>query len=320
MRTFNASLFLFATLAFTHVAALPTNHRRQGGSPSFDFECPRTDTDGVSLSGNTVDGDIITCFYDTSVCSYALENGNQVIEQDGSMSEGAPPSCPPHADPSGSSSSASATSTASASASSSTASFSVDFLCPPTDTDGVSLSNSTVEGDILTCSYDTSLGPRTCDYTLQNGRQVTEQDGSTGDAAPPSCPPNADPSDGSSSASATSTASTSASSSAASSSVDFLCPPTDTDGVSLSNSTVEGDILTCSYDTSLGPRTCNYALQNGSQVIEQDGSTGDAAPPSCPPNADPSDGSSSGSDSSESQALASLIALLEQLFGNGPSS
>ncbi|KAF7344915.1 hypothetical protein MVEN_01653900 [Mycena venus] len=313
MRTFNASLFLFAALALTHAAALPTNYRRQSSSSSPDFECPRTDTDGVSLSGNTIDGDIITCFYNSTVCSYALENGNQVIEQDGSMSGAAPPSCPPNADPSSSSSSASATSTASASASTSSAS--PDFECPRTDTDGVSLSGNTIDGDIITCFYNSTV----CSYALENGNQVIEQDGSMSGAAPPSCPPNADPSSTSSSASATSTASASASTSSASS-VDFKCPPTDTDGVSLSNSTVEGDILTCSYDTSLGPRTCDYTLQNGSQVIEQDGSMSGAAPPSCPPNADPSDGSSPGSDSSESQALASLIALLEQLFGKGSSS
>ncbi|KAJ6535531.1 hypothetical protein B0H19DRAFT_1383073 [Mycena capillaripes] len=340
MRPFNASLFLFAALTFTHAAALPTNYRRQGGSPSasasasaasssatssLDFQCPPTDTDGVSLSGNTVDGDILTCSYDTSLgprtCSYALENGNQVIEQDGSMSGSVPPSCPLQADPSSASSSASATSTASASASSSSASSSrFDFQCPPTDTDGVSLSGNSIEGFNLTCSYDTSMGPRTCNYALQNGGLINEQDGST---PPPSCPPNAVPRDGSSSESATSTASASVSSSTASSSLDFQCPATDTDGVSLSGNSVGGEILTCSYDTDMGPRTCEYALEDGNQVIDQSGSGSVVSAPSCPAHADPSSGSSSGSDSSNSNvsdALAAVIALLQKIADNVKSS
>ncbi|KAF8175207.1 hypothetical protein K438DRAFT_2045756 [Mycena galopus ATCC 62051] len=309
MRTFNASLFLFAALAFTHAAALPTRYRRQGGSSSVDFICPPKDLDGVSLANSTVDGDILTCLYGKTDCSYAVDvcflsvDGNEVVEQDGSMmSNGSmtssapppPPSCPLTADPSGGSSSASATSTASASTSTST---SVNFVCPPTDLDGVSLSNSTVDGDILTCLY----GKTDCSYAVDDGNEVVEQDGSMmSSAPPPSCPLNADPSSGSSSASATSTASASTSTST---SVDFVCPPTDLDGVSLANSTVDGDILTCLY----GKTDCSYAVDvcflsvDGNEVVEQNGSMmSSAPPPSCPLTADPSSGSSSGSGSSES--------------------
>ncbi|KAF8124636.1 hypothetical protein K438DRAFT_2154244 [Mycena galopus ATCC 62051] len=309
MRTFNASLFLFAALAFTHAAALPTRYRRQGGSSSVDFICPPKDLDGVSLANSTVDGDILTCLYGKTDCSYAVDvcflpvDGNEVVEQDGSMmSNGsmtssappAPPSCPLTPDPSSGSSSASATSTASASTSTST---SVNFVCPPTDLDGVSLSNSTVDGDILTCLY----GKTDCSYAVDDGNEVVEQDGSMmSSAPPPSCPLNADPSSGSSSASATSTASASTSTST---SVDFVCPPTDLDGVSLANSTVDGDILTCLY----GKTDCSYAVDDGNEVVEQNGSMmSSAPPPSCPLTANPSSGSSSGSGSSESSVLATV--------------
>ncbi|KAF8184306.1 hypothetical protein K438DRAFT_1766392 [Mycena galopus ATCC 62051] len=107
MRTFNASLFVFAALAFTHAAALPTRYRRQGGSSSVDFICPPKDLDGVSLANSTVDGDILTCLYGKTDCSYAVDvcflsvDGNQVVEQDGSMMSSAPPpSCALTADPS----------------------------------------------------------------------------------------------------------------------------------------------------------------------------------------------------------------------------
>ncbi|KAJ7091764.1 hypothetical protein C8R44DRAFT_860981 [Mycena epipterygia] len=330
MRTVNASLFLFAAFAFTHAVALPTHYRRQGGSSSasasipsssatasLDFLCPTTDNDGASLSNNTVDGDILTCSYGSLVCSYALENGNQVIEQDSSVNQTASPSnCPLNAVPA----SASATATASASASSSTAP-PPDFKCPPTDNDGVSLSNSTLDssGLDLTCSYDTSLGPRTCLYSEEDGGGLAEN----GSSIPSSCLPLADTVNGSSSASATSTASTSASSSTAPP-PDFKCPPTDNDGVTLSNSTLDssGLDLTCSYDTSMGPWTCVYSEE--AHVFPQDGGglaeNGSSIPSSCPPLADPVSGSSSssssGSDSSDSSPLASLIALLEQLFGS----
>ncbi|KAJ6535537.1 hypothetical protein B0H19DRAFT_1183708 [Mycena capillaripes] len=185
---------------------------------------------------------------------------------------------------------------ASASASSS------DFQCPPTDTDGVSLSGNFINGLHITCSYDTILDTITCNYALQNGGLINEQDGST---PPPSCPPDADSRDGSSSASATSTASASASSSSISSSFDFHCPSVDKDGVSLSGDSIDGFNLTCSYDTSLGPRDCPYALQNGGLISDQDGST---PPPSCPPHADPRDGSSSASAISTVKASASSSA------------
>ncbi|KAJ6452053.1 hypothetical protein C8R45DRAFT_1113177 [Mycena sanguinolenta] len=125
MRAFKASLFVLAALALTHVTALPTSYRRQGGSSSsasttstasasasastsVDFVCPPTDLNGVALSNSTVDGEILTCLYGKTDCSYALSDGNEVVEQDGSMMNSAPPpNCPLTANPSSGSSSSS---------------------------------------------------------------------------------------------------------------------------------------------------------------------------------------------------------------------
>ncbi|KAJ6535529.1 hypothetical protein B0H19DRAFT_1322512, partial [Mycena capillaripes] len=87
MPTFNASLFLFAALTFTHAAALPTNGATSTASASassssasstFDFHCPSTDTDGVSLSGVATNGFNLTCSYDTDQEQFrTLPNGIQ---------------------------------------------------------------------------------------------------------------------------------------------------------------------------------------------------------------------------------------------------
>ncbi|KAJ7104677.1 hypothetical protein C8R44DRAFT_887128 [Mycena epipterygia] len=139
--------------------------------------------------------------------------------------------------------------------------------CPPTDTDGVSLSgslNTRQVADTVVCSYDTSLGPRTCTYSAA--------DGTLAPGGAPSCPTNAN---GSSSSSAPASASAPAESSSASASVTITCPDTDTDGVSVSGTSTT-NVLSCSYDTSLGPRTCVYAAS---------GTLTPGGAPSCPPNA-----------------------------------
>ncbi|KAJ7144613.1 hypothetical protein C8R44DRAFT_725534 [Mycena epipterygia] len=263
-------------LRLLELLSAPTS---SANASSADFLCPPKDDAGVSLSNSTVDGDILTCLYGSITCSYAENDGAQVIEQDSSVNQtAAPSSCPLNAIPA----SASASATSSASSPS-------DFLCPPKDDAGVSLSNSTVDGDILTCLY----GSITCSYAENT-------------AAPSSCPLNAIPA----SASASATSSASPSSASASSSVDFLCPTKDNDG-----NTVDGDIITC----SCGSTTCSYAENDGNQVIDSSSGETAAPPscPLTAIPSGGSSSSSSSSDSSTSSAIASLIALLEQLFGDG---